>query len=44
MMNELPKDGVGKNAVVVGAGPAGLYSAELLLKRGFKVTVFEYED
>ncbi len=38
---QLPKDGEGKLAVVVGAGCAGLEAAEVLLHRGFKVTVFE---
>ncbi len=41
--NELVPDGNGRNAVVVGAGPAGLMSAIVLNKRGFKVTVFEKE-
>ena len=44
MMNRIKPDGEGRTAVVVGAGPAGLYSAELLAKRGFKVTVFEQEE
>lgn len=37
----LPRDGEGRCAVVVGAGPAGLTAAELLARRGFEVTVFE---
>ena len=40
----LPQDGDGRSAVVVGAGPAGLMAAETLLRRGFKVTVFEKEQ
>lgn len=38
---ELPKDGDGRKVMVVGAGPAGLTAAELMAKRGFKVTVYE---
>ncbi|MBN2652657.1 MAG: FAD-dependent oxidoreductase [Spirochaetales bacterium] len=38
---QIPKDGVGKKAVVIGAGPAGLTSADILAKRGFKVKVYE---
>ncbi len=41
---ELKKNGMGKSAVVVGSGPAGLMAAELMAKRGFKVTVFEKEN
>lgn len=40
---DMPKTGEGKTVAVVGAGPAGLMAAETLLKRGFKVTVFEKE-
>ena len=40
----IPKDGNGRTAVVVGAGPAGLTAAQLLAKRGFAVTVFEKEE
>lgn len=40
----IEKDGNGRSVVVVGAGPAGLTAAELLAKRGFKVTVLEKED
>ena len=39
----LPKNGNGKKVVIIGAGPAGLMSAELLAKRGFSVTVLEKE-
>ena len=38
---ELPTDGDGRKVMVVGAGPAGLTAAELMAKRGFKVTVYE---
>ncbi len=41
---ELEKNGNGREIAVVGSGPAGLMSAELLAKRGFKVTVFEKEN
>jgi len=37
----LVKNGSGRKAVVVGAGPAGLYAAQLLAERGFSVTVLE---
>ncbi len=38
---EPPKDGEGRNVVVIGAGPAGMSAAEVLAARGFQVTVFE---
>lgn len=41
LLNNLPQDGNGRNVVVIGAGPAGLYSAELMARRGFNVTVLE---
>ncbi len=41
---ELKKDGEGRRILVVGSGPAGLTAAELLAKRGFKVTVAEKSD
>lgn len=37
----LEENGDGREILVVGAGPAGLTAAELLAKRGFKVTVYE---
>ncbi len=40
----LPKDGEGRKVVIVGAGVAGLTSAELLAKRGFDVEVIEKES
>ncbi|MEG2084618.1 MAG: FAD-dependent oxidoreductase [Clostridia bacterium] len=39
--NLIVNDGNGKQVVIVGAGPAGLTCAEILLKRGFAVTVLE---
>ena len=38
---KLPNDGNGRKVMVIGAGPAGLTAAELMAKRGFKVTVYE---
>jgi 2,4-dienoyl-CoA reductase (NADPH2) len=38
------KNSVSKNVAVVGAGPAGLASAEMAAKLGHKVTVFEASD
>lgn len=38
---KLPEDGDGRKVMVIGAGPAGLTAAELMAKRGFKVTVYE---
>ena len=40
----MPKDGVGKKAIVIGAGTAGLTAAHTLLNRGFDVTVIEKEE
>lgn len=37
------RNGDGRLAVVVGAGPAGLMAAETLAKRGFTVRIFEKE-
>lgn len=39
-----PKVRTGKTVAVVGSGPSGLAVADLLNKRGHKVTVFERED
>ncbi len=41
---ELKKDGDGRHVVVIGAGPAGLTAAEILARRGFKVTVYEKNE
>ena len=38
---KLPEDGEGRAVMVIGAGPAGLTAAELMAKRGFRVTVYE---
>lgn len=37
----LRQDGNGRAVVIVGAGPAGLMSAEILAKRGFRAVVLE---
>ncbi len=42
--DELPKNGNGKKAAVIGAGPAGLCAAELLADRGFEVYLYEKND
>ena len=39
--DELPVNGNGRKAVVIGAGPAGLTAADLLAQRGFNVEVYE---
>ncbi len=41
---EFRNNGNGRKVTVVGSGPAGLMAAELMAKRGFKVTVFEKEN
>lgn len=41
---EPEKDGAGRTAVVVGAGPAGLEAAMILAQREFHVVLFEKED
>jgi len=41
--NILKKDGKGKLAIVVGAGPAGLAAADVLSARDFSVEVYEKE-
>lgn len=41
---ELPKNGKGRKAVVIGAGPAGLTASELLADRGFDVTLYEKKE
>ena len=41
---EMPKIGVGKEVIVVGAGPAGLSAAITLARRGYTVTVLEKES
>lgn len=35
------RDGAGKNAVVIGAGPGGMNACELLAAKGYKVTLLE---
>lgn len=39
----LSENGCGRTVVIVGAGPAGLMSAEILSKRGFKPVILERE-
>lgn len=40
---KLLNNGNGRKVVIIGAGAAGLYSAELLARRGFDVTILEKE-
>lgn len=40
----LNKNGNGKKAVVIGAGPAGLTAADLLAQRGFDVSLYEKKN
>ncbi len=40
----LPKDGEGKTAIVVGAGPAGLSAAITLARKAYSVTVLEKDS
>lgn len=41
---KIPQDSLGKKAVVIGAGVAGLTSADVLAKRGFSVKVYEKDE
>lgn len=41
---EIPEATVKKNIAIVGAGPAGVVAADVLIQRGHKVTVFEKGD
>ena len=41
---EEPKVRTGKKVAIIGSGPAGLAAAQLLNRRGHKVTVFERSD
>lgn len=41
---KLLQNGGGRKAVIIGAGAAGLYSAELLARRGFDVIILEKES
>ncbi len=41
---KLVKNGAGRTAAVIGGGPAGMESALVLAKRGFRTILFEAED
>lgn len=38
---EIPQDGAGRTAVVIGGGPAGMEAARVLALRGFAVSLYE---
>ena len=42
--DELVRNGNGRRAVVIGAGPAGLTAADLLAQRGFDVSLYERKE
>ena len=41
LSKEIPEAEVKKNVAIIGAGPAGITAAEVLIKRGHTVTIFE---
>ncbi|MCQ2523502.1 MAG: glutamate synthase subunit beta [Lachnospiraceae bacterium] len=44
VVEEEPKVRTGKSVAIIGSGPSGLAAAQLLNKRGHKVTVYERSD
>ncbi len=44
VVEEEPKTRTGKTVAIIGSGPSGLAAAQLLNKRGHKVTVYERSD
>ena len=44
VVEQIPEKRTGKKIAVIGSGPAGLSTADLLNKAGHSVTVFEQDD